>query len=230
MTMRTVFVIFAVLLCIGTAAAQVQPGYYTTPDNGAPHIVKPRNGAIYIEAGGETAVYRNSGGKYVLKGFFYNGNEANMRAPLSKNPPYIVTQSSTSYTYHAAGSVKNYRLDAAMTQQAGALFDTDRLEEHDGDVRSEFVDTSLERVEEIAPNYEKYMKRAQEDRDNAPVWLQVAQATLLVSTYTKTGQTELLGDLLLVKAQTIRRMAPHMIANPCPDVIPAEIWEKAKNQ
>ncbi len=89
------------------------------------------------------------------------------------------------------------------------------------------MDTSLERVEEIAPHYEKYMKRAQEDPGNAPVWFQVAQATLLVSTYTKTGQTELLADLLLVKAQTIRRMAPHMPANPCPDVIPQAIWEKA---
>ncbi len=121
----------ATLFAVGGASAQVQQGYYTTPDNGVPHIVKPRNGAIYIDAGGETAIYSNTGGKYVLKGYFYNGNEANMRTPISKNPPYIVPQSNTSYTYHAAGYVKNYSLDATQTRELSILFDTDKLEEHE---------------------------------------------------------------------------------------------------
>lgn len=224
--MRTIFItlfIFYVAVC----HSQVQEGYYTTADMGVPHVVKIKNSAIYIEAGSETAVYRNSGGKYVLQGYYYSGNESNMRAPVSKNPPYIVPQSSTSYKYCVGSQEKYYHLDAGKTQELKDLYNPANLAEHDGDTKSEFVDASLKRVEEVAPNYEKYMKKSKDDPANAQVWLQVASATVLVSSYQGRDDATL-RDLLLVKAKTIQRMAPYMQENPCPEVIPQEIWDKAK--
>ena len=226
--MRTVLVILFAL-CAAVCGAQVQQGYYTAPDM-VPHIVKIKNGKMYIEAGGETSVFRNSGGKYVVIGYFYGGNESNMQTPKAKNPPYIVPQSNTSYKYHAYDQVKLYRLDAAKTQDIQILlYDNENLEENEGDTQSEFVEVSLKHVEEIAPNYEKYMKKAKDDPANAQIWLQIAQATIAVSSYTKMNNP-LLNDLLLVKAKYIQRTAPHFQENPCPDVIPQEIWEKAKQE
>ena len=46
------------------------------------------------------------------------------------------------------------------------------------------------------------MKKSKDDPDNAQVWLQVAHATILVSSYTQTGNP-MLNDLLLVKAKYI---------------------------
>jgi hypothetical protein len=226
--MKTVTVILFVL-CSAVCHAQVQQGYYTTADKGVPHVVKIKNGRIYIEAGSETAVYRDAVGKYQLQGYFYGNNESNMRSPVSRNPPYLVLQSSTSYKYCAAGQEKLYRLDDAKTQEFSVLFDPANLEEHDGDVKSEFVDVSLKRVEEIAPNYEKYAKKAKDDPDMAQIWLQVAHATVLISSY-KNFDTITLNELLLVKAKYIQRIAPGMKENPCPDVIPEEIWDKAKGK
>ena len=224
--MRTIIItLFA--LCVAVCHAQVQQGYYTTADMGVPQIVKIKNGKMYIEAGGETSVFRNSGGKYVVIGYFYGGNESNMQTPKAKNPPYIVPQSNTSYKYHAYDQVKLYRLDPAKTQDIQILFDNENLEENEGDPKSEFVEIALKTVEEVAPNYEKYMKKAKDDPANTQVWLQIAQLTIAVSTYTKMNNP-LLNDLLLVKAKYIRRTAPHFQENPCPDVIPQEIWDKAK--
>jgi len=225
--MRTILsILFA--LCAAVCPAQVQQGYYV-PDGGmaVPHITKIKNGSLYISAGGETSIYSNAGGRYVLKGYFYGGNESNLQTPRSRNPPYIVPQSGTSYKYYAGGNEIFYRLDNAKTQEFKILFDNDKLDEHGGEQQSEFVEVALEHVEEVAPNYEKYMKKAKDDPNNAQMWLQVAHATIAVSSYTKTGNP-ILNDFLIAKAKTIQRLRPDMQENPCPDVIPQEIWEKAK--
>ena len=224
---RLTIIITLFVLCNAVCQAQVQQGYYTTADMGVPHLVTFKNGKMYIEAGGETSVFRNNGGKYVLLGYFYGGNESNMQTPKSRNPPFIVPQTNTSYKYCAYDQEKLYRLDAAQTQELQRLYNNDNLEERADSPKSEFVDVTLPHVEEIAPNYEKYMKMAKDDPDNAQVWLLVAQATIVVSTYTKMNNP-LLDDMLLVKAKYIQRTAPHMRENPCPDVIPQEIWDKAK--
>lgn len=216
------------VLCAAVCSAQLQQGYYTSV-NMVPHIVKIKNGSIYIEAGSETAIYSGSGGKYVLKGYFYNGNESNMRAPISKNPPYLMLQSNTSYKYCTASGQENlYRLDATQTKQFEVLFDPAKLDDDSG-TRSNFVDASQTRVEEIAPNYEKYMQKAKDDPDNAQVWFTVAHVAVLVSSYQGRDEATL-NDLLLIKAKYIQRIAPYIKENPCPEVIPQEVWDRAKQE
>ena len=224
--MKTILFFLFFSLFVSLSFAQVQPGYYTTTaELSVAHTVTVKNGAIYVSAGGETSVYRGSGSKYVLAGYFRGGDEGNMRKPASNNPPYLVVQSGSSYKYVAGGQEKLYRLDAAKTEEFKVLFNPDKLEERDGDVKSEHVPIKLERVEELAPGWEKYMALSKSDPDNSPVWLQAAHAAIIASSYRQ--NPDMMNTLLKQKATIIKKMAPGK-PNPCPDVIPNEIWDSVE--
>ena len=214
-------------------------GYYTTSNMGVDHIVSFKNGEIHIIAGMEIAIYKPAEGKYRLAGWHY-GNPANMQTPKSKAGIWIERVSTESYRYYAGGASESekklYRFHAAKTAAMNQESETDEpIESNDSpynihklenrNPKSAHVDIGLERVEEIAPHWEKYMSLSKSDPDNSPVWLQAAHAAIIASSYRQ--NPDMMNTLLKQKATLIQKMAPGK-PNPCPDVIPKEIWDSVE--
>jgi hypothetical protein len=164
---------------------QVSEGYYLATGL-VPHSLTVKNGNLYIEAGSETALYVSENGKYVLKGYYYAGDENNIKEPVSKNPPYIVPKSSTSYIYCALGKEYLYQ-----------------------------------KSDDPAEMMNRYIQKAENDEDHAQFWV-------MVGTYYSIFKSITDEQILIQYAKTIRQLAPDLVDNPCPEVIPDVIWKKAK--
>lgn len=208
----------------GLSQNPFKPGYYTTRDNGVPFQVSfCGNGELQVVAGGETSVWQSEGsGKFKRAYYYYNDPN---KITTAKVRTYVERISESSFYFYIYEDAKKRYVWQSGSGAGEAPYNTDNLDEQPMDPRSDHVDHTLKRVEEVAPGWEKYMTKAKEDPGNAQVWMQAAHAAMLVSSYRK--DPEMLNQMLSTKASLIKKLSPGS-ENPCPDLIPQEIWNQAK--